>query len=111
MNHGRYLELFRGLRVEPAETAAAIADQPSEIPPRITHALLMLRKNDPVAAKATFEDVTVFFDLMTPSQQAIVAAYTAGTGDVALAKRMRGIIKTDVLTTGERALLDEWVAP
>lgn len=111
INHGRYLELFRGLRVEPAETTAAIADQPSEIPPRITHALLMLRKNDPAAAKATFDEVTVFFDRMTPSQQAVVAAYTAGTGDVALAKRMRGVIQTDVLTKGERALLDEWVAP
>lgn len=111
INHGRYLELFRGLRVEPAETTAAIANQPSEIPPRITHALLMLRKNDPAAAKATFDDVTVFFDRMTPSQQTVVAAFTAGTGDIALAKRMRGIIKTDVLTKGERALLDEWVAP
>ena len=111
INHGRYLELFRGLRVESAETTAAIAAQPSEIPPRITHALLMLRKNDPAAAKATFDDVTVFFDRMTPSQQAVVAAYTAGTGDVALARRMRGIINTEVLTKGERALLDEWVAP
>lgn len=111
LDHGRYLELFGSLRLDAADTSAAIAERPTEVAPRITHALLMLRKNDPAAAKATFDDVTVFFDQMTPSQQAVVAAYTAGTGDSDLARRMRGIIETDVLTQGEKALLDKWVAP
>jgi hypothetical protein len=39
----------------------------------------------------------------------VVAAFTAGTGDLALARLMRGAIKTDLLTTGEKAVLDEWV--
>lgn len=109
IDHGRYLELFRGLRLEASDTAAAITAQPSEIPPRVTHALLMLRRNDPAAAKATFDDVTVFYDKMLPSQQVVVAAYTAGTGDAAMARLMRGIIDTNVLTPGELAVLDQWV--
>jgi len=109
IDHGRYLELFRGLRVEPSDAAAAITAQPSEIPPRVTHALLMLRRNDPAAAKATFDDVTVFYDEMLPSQQVVVAAYTAGTGDATMARLMRGIIDTNVLTPGELAVLDQWV--
>jgi tetratricopeptide (TPR) repeat protein len=109
IDHGRYLELFGGLRLDPDDTATAIASQPSEIPPRITHALLMLRRNDPAAAKATFDDVTVFYDQMTPAHQVIVASFTAGTGDQKLARLMRGAIDTSVLTRGEMALLEQWV--
>jgi hypothetical protein len=109
MDHWRYLELFGALRLTFEDTMAAIAVQPSEVAPRITHALFMLRKNDPVAAKATFDDVTVFFDQMIPAQQAVVAAYTAGTGDLALARMMRETIRTNVLTAGEVAVLDRWV--
>ena len=109
IDHGRYLELFRGLRVDPSETAAAIASQPSEIPPRITHALLMLRRNDPAAAKATFDDVTVFYDQMAPAHQVVVASFTAGTGDAKMATLMRGAINTNVLTAGEIAVLDQWI--
>jgi hypothetical protein len=109
IDHGRYLELFRGLRVEPADTAAAIASQPAEIPPRVTHALLMLRRNDPAAAKATFDDITVFYDQMLPAHQVVVASFTAGTGDAKLARLMRGIIDTNALTPGEMAVLDQWV--
>lgn len=109
IDHGRYLELFRGLRLEASDTAAAITAQPSEIPPRVTHALLMLRRNDPAAAKAAFDDVTVFYDTMLPSQQVVVAAYTAGTGDATMARLMRGMIDTSVLTPGELAVLDQWV--
>lgn len=111
LDYGRYLELFRGLRLESADTEAAIAAQPSEIPPRVTHALLMLRRNDPAAAKASFDDVTVFFDQMAPAHQVVVAAFTAGTGDEKLALLMRGNIKTNLLTTGEMAVLDQWVPP
>jgi hypothetical protein len=111
IDHGRYLELFRGLRVEPSKTAAAIASQPAEIPPRITHALLMLRRNDPAAAKAAFDDVTVFYDQMAPAHQVVVASFTAGTGDLKMARLMRGIIDTSALTPGEMAVLDQWVPP
>jgi hypothetical protein len=109
IDHGRYLELFRGLRVEPADTAAAIVSQPAEIPPRVTHALLMLRRNDPAAAKATFDDITVFYDQMLPTHQVVVASFTAGTGDLKMARLMRGIIDTNALTPGEMAVLDQWV--
>lgn len=111
LDHGRYLELFRGLQLQSADTAAAIASQPSEVSPRITHALLMLRRNDPAAAKATFDDITVFFDQMMPAHQVVVAAFTAGSGDPQLARLMRGAIKTNVLTPGEKAVLDQWVPP
>jgi hypothetical protein len=109
LDHGRYLELFGSLQLQAADTEAAITDRPSEISPRVTHALFMLRRKDPAAAKATFDDITVFFDQMIPAHQVVVAAYTAGTGDLALARLMRGVIKTDVLTPGETALLNQWV--
>ena len=109
LDHGRYLELFRGLQLTSDDTAAAIAAQPAEVSPRVTHALLMLRKNDPAAAKATFDDVTVFFDQMMPTQQVVVAAFTAGTGDMTMARMMRGVIQTNILTAGEIAVLDQWV--
>lgn len=108
-DHGRYLELFRSLRLESKDTAAAIVSRPSEVAPRITHALLMLRRNDPAAAKATFDDLTVFFDQLLPSQQVVVAAFTAGTGDEVLARKMRGAIDKKVLTPGEVAVLEQWV--
>lgn len=108
-DHGRYLELFRTSRVDPADTAAAIASKPAEVSPRATHALLMLRRNDPKAAKETFDDVTVFFDRMIPAHQTIVAAYTAGIGEVAVAQKMRHDINSKVLTSGEQALLSQWV--
>jgi len=109
VDHGRYLELFRGLQINAADTAAAIAGQPSEISPRITHALLMLRENNPAAAKAVFDDITVFYDQMIPAHQVVVAAFTAGTGNLQQAQGMRREIKTDVLTPGEKKLLDQWV--
>jgi hypothetical protein len=108
-DHGRYLELFRSLRLESKDTAAAIVSRPTEVAPRITHALLMLRRNDPAAAKATFDDLTVFFDQLLPSQQVVVAAFTAGTGDEVLARKMRGAIDKKVLTPGEAAVLEQWV--
>jgi len=108
LDYGRYLELFRTARVDPADTAEAIGSQPSEVSPRVTHALLMLRRNNAAASKAAFDDVTVFFDQMIPAHQVVVAAFTAGTGDLALARLMRTVIKTDVLTPGEMAVLDQW---
>jgi hypothetical protein len=69
----------------------------------------MLRRNDPAAAKATFDDLTVFFDQLLPSQQVVVAAFTAGTGDEVLARKMRGAIDKKVLTPGEAAVLEQWV--
>ena len=108
-DHGRYLELFRTSRVDPADTAAAIASQPAEVSPRATHALLMLRRGNPKAAKETFDDITVFYDRMIPAHQVVVAAYTAGTGEIGLAQKMRRDINTKVLTSGELALLDQWV--
>jgi hypothetical protein len=109
LDHGRYLELFRGLQLSASDTAAAIASQPAEISPRITHALLMLRKNDPAAAKATFDDITVFYDQMIPSHQVVVAAFTAATGNREKAQTMRREINTAVLTPGEKAVLNQWV--
>jgi hypothetical protein len=108
VDHGRYLELFRGLQINAADTAAAIAGQPSEISLRVTHALFMLRENNPAAAKAAFDDITVFYDQMIPAQQVVVAAFTAGTGNLQQAQGMRREIKTDVLTLGEKKLLDQW---
>lgn len=108
-DHGRYLELFRTSRIDPADTAAAIASKPAEVSPRATHALLMLRRNDPSGAKATFDDITVFYDRMIPAHQVIVAAYTAGTGKADLAQKMRRAINTKILTSGELALLNQWV--
>ena len=109
LDHGRYLELFGGLQVKATDTEAAIAAHPAEVYPRVTHALLMLRKEDASAAKATFGDITVFFDQMIPAHQVIVASFTAGGGDMDLAQAMRSAINTDVLTPGEKALLDKWV--
>ena len=109
LDHGRYLEIFGTLQLSAADTEAAIAAQPTEISPRVTHAMFMLRKNDPAAAKATFDDITVYFDQMIPAHQVVVAAYTAGTGDNELARLMRSAIKTEILTAGEQALLDKWV--
>jgi hypothetical protein len=109
VDHSRYLELFRTSRVDASATAAAIDSRPAEVSPRIVHALLLLRRNDPAAAKATFDDITVFFDEMTPADQVVVTAYTAGTGETGKARMMRGTINTRVLTAGEKALLDQWV--
>jgi len=105
----RYLDALKGSLVRLEDTAAAIAEEPSNPALRATHALVLLRRNHPKEAKAAFEDLTIFFKQMTASEQVIVAAFTYGVGEAPLALKMREVINKDILNPGERALLDQFV--
>jgi hypothetical protein len=109
-NFGRYLALFGETEVDPAmttETAAAVAAEPSYISPRVTHALLLLKLGQPAQADAVFDDITVFFEQLPPSHQAVVAAVAAANGRKAEAEAMTARIDKSKLTTGEKDLLSK----
>lgn len=109
---GRYLELFRGgLAVDPADTAAAVQADPSYIPMRITHALVLLRRGKPPEADAVFKDITVYFDQLPPAYQAVIAAIAQANGRSLEAAAMARQIDKSALTPGENDLLRKIQSP
>jgi hypothetical protein len=95
--------LLKGDLVSLEETAAAVADEPSNTTFRITHALNLLKKNRPAEALEVFDDVTVFADRLSPGQQAVIAAVLLGSGDEARARVGAGARCRQVGTGGIRA--------
>ena len=105
---GRYQDLLQGLMLGPEETAAAVAENPAEIDPRITQALHLIRLNRPTEAAAVFDRVAINFRDLPPGQQAVLAVAASCAGDKKLASALRNNINLDVLTPGEKALLDQF---
>lgn len=105
---GRYQELFQDSLLTPEEAAAAVAENPAEIDPRINQALLLIRRNRQAEAAAVFDRFGITFRDLPPGQQVVLAAASSCAGDKHQASLLRNNIKLDVLTPGEKALLDQF---
>lgn len=104
-DYGRYRRLLASEPVDAEETAAAIAQEPSYVPARITRAWLMLNAGKPDEALRVFEDVTLFAERLPPGQQAVIAAVLAANGQTQEAARMAAKIDPSFLHKAEFALV------
>lgn len=104
-DYARYLVLMSNEEVSPEETAAAVASEPGSTTFRVTHALNLLRRNQPAEALAVFDDITVFADRLPPAQLAVIAAVLSANGDEARARAAAGTINPDLLSSGEYELI------
>lgn len=102
---GRYQELLQSSLLTPEEAAAAVAENPAEIDPRINQALLLIRRNRQAEAAAVFDRFGITFRDLPPAQQAVLAAAASSAGDENLARSLVNNINLELLTPGEKALL------
>ena len=105
---GRYQELLQSSLLTPEETAAAVAENPAEIDPRINQALLLIRRNRQAEAAAVFDRFGITFRDLPPAQQAVLAAAASSAGDENLARSLVNNINLELLTRGEKALLKQF---
>lgn len=104
-DYANYVKLLAGGSVSPAETAAAVASEPSNPTFRITHALGLLRANQQAAALAAFDDITVFANRLPPGQLAVLTAVLGANGDTQRARAAAAGIDPSLLTQEEYVLI------
>jgi len=92
LDFGHYQELLQGSMLGPEETAAAVAENPAEIDPRINQALHLIRRNRPTEVAAVFDRVAINFRDLPPGQQAVLAVAASCAGDKKLAAALRNNI-------------------
>ncbi len=97
----------RPLAVDPAETAAAVASEPSDTAIRATHALALLQAGHPGDALSAFGDITLFFGRMPPGSQAVICAALAASGRQEDARRLAKAIDQQLLVPGEKELIKD----
>ena len=93
------------LAVDPAETAKALADSPTDPALRATHALALLRAGRVQEAGGAFEDLTVSLESLPPGLQSVVYRVSASAGQDDLAASALQQIDPQKLTPLEAALL------
>ena len=106
----RYQDLFQGSMLTPEEAAAAVAENPAEIDPRVNQALLLIRRNRQAEAAAVFDRFGITFRDLPPGQQAVLAVAASCAGDKNLALSLVNNMRLDLLTPGEKALLDQFAS-
>lgn len=105
LDHGRHLRLIAGEAVDPAETKAVVDLDPANPDFRATHALALLAAGRAAEALAVYDDIVVYAPALPPSQQAVVAAVLAATGDTASAESITRRADPSLLRPDELALL------
>ncbi len=103
----RYTDLLAGRTVDPEETAAALAENRTDLDHRMTHAFALLQAGQPQEAWAVFDDFTVFFDELRPGHQAVMCAIVAAKGDPELAAKAARKIDIALLSPAEYLLIAE----
>ena len=101
----RYLALTGDGEVSLEETAAASAAEPANVTFRITHALNLLKNNQPAEALKVFDDVIIFANRLPPGQLAVIAAVLSASGDAKRAQSAAALLDPDLLLPGEYALI------
>jgi len=101
----RYLALTGDGEVSLEETAAASAAEPANVTFRITHALNLLKNNQPAEALKVFDDVIIFANRLPPGQLAVIAAVLSAGGDAKRARSAAALLDPDLLLPGEYALI------
>lgn len=98
-------------RVDPAETARAVAAAPADLSLRATHALVLLESGKPEDALAAFNDLTLYYGRMPPSIQAVICRVLAAAGQRDAAYRAAQVIDKKALTEQEKQLLTGLLPP
>ena len=93
--------------VDPQDTAAAVEASPSDVSVRATHALALIQAGRSREAFGVFDDITVYFNRLPPSLQAVLAAAAAASGESQLAGDMRKQINARALSPAEKKLLPD----
>ena len=101
----RYLALIGKGQVDIEETAAASAAEPANVTFRITHALNLLKNNQPAEALKVFDDVIIIANRLPPGQLAVIAAVLSAGGDAKRARSAAALLDPDLLLPGEYALI------
>jgi hypothetical protein len=101
----RYLALIGDGKVGLDETAAASAAEPANVTFRITHALNLLKNNQPAEALKVFDDVIIIANRLPPGQLAVIAAVLSAGGDAKRARSAAALLDPDLLLPGEYALI------
>lgn len=91
--------------VSPAETAQAILEAPADEALRATHALALIQAGRGSESFGAFDDVTIYFNRLSPPIQAVLVASATASGQSAIANEMRSKVDAGPLSPPERALL------
>ena len=107
-DYARYLSLLANTKDSPdlAAVEADIAAAPADPLVRITGALGKLRAGMPEEALESFDDITVFYDRLSPGSQAVICAIIAANGQAERVMALSRAIDRSKLTAGEAALLE-----
>jgi len=104
-DYHRFDKLLSGSAVDPQETAAALAANPTDLNLRMTHALALLQAGRAKDAMAVFDDFDVFVEQLPPGQKALAVAIFAASGENEKARSLVATIDPNLLAQGEFALL------
>ena len=98
-------QLLAGQKVDPAETAEALAANPSNMDLRLTHALALLRQERIAEARRVLEPGEAIRLQLEASQKAVGVAVLAASGSPGEAMALARTIKSAHLTEGEYRLV------
>lgn len=104
VDQARRLKLLAGQTVDPAETAAAVQEQPANQTLRFTHALALLQAGRPGDALGVFHDIDILVTSLPPADQAVVVAVYEANGLSDHAQRVRSVLDAEVLPPAEYRL-------
>lgn len=104
-DYRRFDALLSGETVDPRETAAAVAAEPTITERRMTHALALLKAGRPQDALAVFDEFDVVVESLPPPQRAVAVAVIAGNGHSDVAARLAANIDRQHLPAGALALI------
>lgn len=104
-DYRRFDAMLSGESVDPQETAAAVAAEPTITERRITHALALLKAGRPQDALAVFDEFDVVVENLPPPQRAVAIAVIAGNGHSDVASRLAANIDRQHLPAGAMALI------
>lgn len=92
-------------QIDPTETAAALASEPSDIAIRATHALALMSAGRGNESAACFDDLTLEFGKLSPGTQAVYCAALAASGQRERAAELSGRIDRSLLSPAEAGLI------
>ncbi len=93
------------LVVDPADTAKSVQDAPADETVRATHALALIQAGRGTESFGVFDDLTIYFNRLPPSMQAILIAAASASDEPGLAGEMRKKTDPAPLSPAEQKLL------
>jgi predicted Zn-dependent protease len=98
------IELLANRPVDLEETAAAVAAAPTDPVLRCTHALGLLRRQQPAEAFALLQEIDIVPERLSPADQAVAIAVLKANGQTDHAEALLGALDAKLLRKSEIAL-------